>query len=426
MRAHLIAPLCTILLLSAACSDSPAAQDEPLIIIDEEDDGGHHHHGPDMIADQDMATETPDMAPDDGGLEPAPLLIEGELTYTSLHKATQANLLTTGLAFNPQQPDQLWLMQRWPVSEARCDSERQTNAGCAALEGSVTIISGAGTPQQAAQRRTDPNGWHFMRRPTAIAFGVNNTFATCGEERTGNYLDESADFIGPTLWSSDLSIFAMDPGLDENGDPLNGSHLDMLHETPYCMGIAHEAANIYWTFNGKIGSLDRYNFNADHGPGHDNHADGELYRYVVGQLKREPNIPSHMAYDKTSGMLYVADTGNARVVRLDTASGTVSGSATPVYEPLAVNQQIAGADLAEIVAPGTLTHPSGLVIHQGTLYVGDNATGQIHAFDLDGTPRTSIQTPLAAGALGALHVGPDKRLYIVDMLGSEVWRLDPK
>ena len=34
-----------------------------------------------------------------------------------------------------------------------------------------------------------------------------------------------------------------------------GSHLDMLHNTPLCMGIAHEAANRYWVFGGLKGSV---------------------------------------------------------------------------------------------------------------------------------------------------------------------------
>ena len=57
-------------------------------------------------------------------------------------------------------------------------------------------------------------------------------------------------YAGPVLWSSNPEIFGVEPKAGQNG-----THLDMLHETPYCMGIAHEAANIYWAFNGDVGAL---------------------------------------------------------------------------------------------------------------------------------------------------------------------------
>lgn len=423
-----LALLCSLLALAAACSDSHQhSHDDPLIIIDEDSGHGHHnnHNTPDMDA-PDQPVSPPDMDAPDEGPAVTSALIEGPVAISSVYKSNLATLMTTGISFNPQAPDQLWLIQRWPPSDARCDSRQQTNAGCTALEGSVTIVYKPGTPEQTSERRVDPNGWHFMRRPTGLSFGAPGTFASCGEERTGNYLDDRADFIGPTLWSSDLSIFAKDPGVDANGDPLNGSHLDMLHETPFCMGIEHEDANIYWTFNGDIGSLDRYDFKADHGPGYHDHSDGELYRYAVGQLKRLPGIPSHMAYDKAAKLLYVADTGNGRVVRLDPSTGTMTGPASPVYEPLAVNRQFEGAELIEIVRPGTVTHPSGLLLHAGKLYVADNATGVIHAFELDGTPIATLNTNLAPGALTGLTVGPDGKLYFTDMLSSEVLRIDPQ
>jgi sugar lactone lactonase YvrE len=133
-----------------------------------------------------------------------------------------------------------------------------------------------------------------------------------------------------------------------------------------------------------------------------------------------------MAYDEAAKLLYVADTGNGRVVRLDPSTGTMTGPASPVYEPLAVNKQFEGAELVEIVRPGTITHPSGLLLHEGKLYVADNATGIIHALELDGTPIATLNTNLAPGALTGLTVGPDGKLYFTDMLSSEVLRVDPQ
>lgn len=342
------------------------------------------------------------------------------VTWTLIHTSPRLRE-ATGLAFHPDRPDELWVINRPYESDASCDEMTATSEGCAALEGSVTIIKKPGQPDSTFDRKTDPNAWHFMRRPTGIAFGANNTFATCGEARTGNYLDDTADYIGPTLWSADPEVFAQDPG-----PGLNGSHLDMLHETPWCMGIAHEKENAYWVFNGNIGALDRYDFKQDHGPGHDNHDDGELSRYVVGQLKRTPNVPSHMAYVASEQRLYVADTGNSRVVSLDTTSGRVVGEAFPAYEVLAKNEQYEDAELLEIIPPGKLEHPSGLIHDAGVLYITDHATGIFYAFTTSGEQIRFLQSNLPPDALTGLAIGPDGKMYFVDQKTASVYRIDPK
>ncbi len=257
-----------------------------------------------------------------------------------------------------------------------------------------------------------------MRRPAAMAMGVQERWATCGEAMTGNFEDELSNFMGPTLWSSDLAIFAVH-------DANNGSHMDMLHATPLCMGIAHERDNVYWTFNGHVGAIDRYDFNADHGPGMHDHSDGSVSRYVQGQVTRVPGVPSHMEFRKQDGQLYIADTGNGRVVKLDTQSGTPSGNLTPVYEPLADASNIQGAVLTEFLAPGLLEQPSGLAWHDDVLFVTDHATSLIHAFGPDGTLLRSLDTGLPTGTLGGITFGPDNRLYFANMRTGSIHRIDP-
>ena len=72
---------------------------------------------------------------------------------------------------------------------------------------------------------------------------------------------QGGTFAGPSLWNSDMNVYAIDPGSDANGDRLNGSHLDMLHGSPYSMRI--ESA--FWVFDGYNGHIAWYNFAADHG-----------------------------------------------------------------------------------------------------------------------------------------------------------------
>ncbi len=321
----------------------------------------------------------------------------------------------TDLAFHPTR-DELWVSLREFYYEHPCTEN--TRYGCDALAGTVRIVRGLRTERPRSEEIADPNAWHFMRRPPALAFGVNDTWATCGEFRTGNYENDRADFMGPTLFSSDPDVFGIEP------PGKNGSHLDMNHGTPYCMGIEHERENVYWAFNGQIGALDKYNFNSPHEIGGSDHRDGEIYRYVEGELRREPGVPSHLAFDRDRRWLYVADTGHRRVVRLDTTSGSPAGT-IEVPDDMAVKQRVAEATLEVVVPEGRLQRPSGVAVHAGVVLVSDNATSRVYGFAPDGTQIGRVDTGLPKGSLAGIAVAPDGRLYLADMLTSAVHRLDP-
>ena len=344
------------------------------------------------------------------------------VTIESIHRATRTEAeRTTDLAFNPDGNNEIWLSHRMEENDLPCGSSG--NSGCFALQGSTTTLFEAGTPNQSEQWIMDFNAWHFMRRPPAIAWGENGYFATCGYARTGNALDDPNDFIGPSLWTSDPEVYRnWDP--NEQPEGWNGTHMDMLHASPWCLGIAHETENVYWVANGQIGSLDRYDFKADHGPGQADHSDGEIERYAIGTLLREPFVPGHLEFH--DGVVYAADPGNGRVISFDPTDAERVGGIRPQYEPLAFDATYAGGTLSELVAPGgRLDTPSGLAIHDDVLYVGDNTTGLIHAFELDGTWLRSLDTGLPEGHLAGLEVSPDGVMYFVDMLGSEVLRVLP-
>jgi hypothetical protein len=285
---------------------------------------------------------------------------------------------------------------------------------------SVVIITNPGEDDWFFDRLKDPAAGHFMNKPPAFEFGAvdetyGQTFGICGDNDNGGN-----DFMGPALFSSDLDVFAT-----QNEETGLGSHLDMLHSTTFCKGIAHVEGNVYFSFNGEKGSLDRYDFANDHGPGWDDHSDGHVFRYVEGFLAGVDDVSSHLDYDAESKLLYVADTGNRRVLTLDTTSG-VEGDTFPGLEVVATRTEVLDAELELFVGEDVLEQPSGLELHRGLVFVTDHATSQFLAFDLDGTLVRTLDTGLPEGSLGGFTFGPDGRVYFVDTLGGRVFRIDPE
>lgn len=321
------------------------------------------------------------------------------------------------LAFHPTR-DELWILNRRYEVPGVC-TKFTGAARCRSLSGFTTIVFNPGKEDQSAQVLEDKNSWHFMRRPPALAMGANETFATCGEAATGNHEDNDIMYMGPTLWSSDLAVYAQPSGG-------NGSHLDMLHVTPWCMGIAHERDNIYWLFNGHVGSIDKYDFKEDHGPGKEDHSDGMVFRYVLGEVARVPNVPSHMKFHHDSQQLYIADTGHARIVKLDTSMAKPSGDIEPIYEDIAQADMMSGATLTEVVAAGVVAQPSGLVLHKNVLYVSDHLNSRFYAFDLEGNLLRVLDTNLPPRSIAGFVVGPDERIWFSNMQTGTVYRIDPK
>lgn len=336
---------------------------------------------------------------------------------TQVYKpSAKVPLSATSLSFNPTVDGELWVALRQFPSGKQCTM--MIDDGCTALVGVMAVVSDATGDAPHGVVKQDGNAWHFMRRPAAMAWGAGDYFASCGEALTDNFEDVAIPYAGPVLWSSDPTVFGVTPKEGQNG-----THLDMLHETPYCMGIAHERDNAFWAFNGDAGSLDRVDFHAPHQIGGEDHSDGEVHRYVTGQLLRVPEVPSHLAYDAARNLVYVADTGHGRVVSVDPSTATAGGD-IDVYEVLAASGAMDGAKLTELVPPGTIEKPSGMALDGDTLYVTDNASGLIYVLDVTGKQQRVINSGLAAGALAGITVGPDQKLYIANLSDGTVSRVE--
>ena len=318
------------------------------------------------------------------------------------------------LGFNPEREGELWVVNR--------DDD------------SVSIFFDAADNRQESDHIIDPYALHFMEEVSSIAFGNTDTFATCHESRnTYNNQGDPNDFMGPTLWSSDLDIFgtsnqeAIDYLTELFGFPTDlGSHLDMLHESPLCMGIEWQVDNVYWVFNGQDGSIDRNDFKVDHGVGFDDHSDGTIFKYGVGEFERVPDVPSHMKLDHASRLLYIADSGNNAIKVLDiTAGDTDQRQAT--MEPGTQHYTMTGEDIWTLIDGDDfgMEVPSGLTIVDDTIFVTDNATSTIFAFTLEGELIDSLETPFPEGALMGIYGSSIDDLWLVNSVDDEVWRLQP-
>ena len=358
-----------------------------------DDDGAEHDTGEGEVSDdaEDGEEGTPTGLPVLGSGSASVDAVD----FRSVGDASDGMNTPRDLAFNPDVANELWVVNR--------------------ADDSVSVFSDVGTSEQSSQHIVDPYAMHFMDEVAAIAFGAamhaptsSPNFATC-QESTNTYGGELEPnyFMGPTLWSSDLDIFGK-----SNPEAVSflsemfgryvdlGSHLDMLHESPLCVGIEHEVDNVYWVFDGYNESIVRYDFQEDHGPGFDDHDDGIMARYVEGRVAYSPDVPSHMVLDPIAGLLYIADTGNNRIAVLDTESGE-RGADLERVEPGTVHYEMVGATLSTFIDGEDvgLVAPSGIEIIDGILFVTDNETSEIIAFDADGMEIDRLDTRLAPGSL---------------------------
>ncbi len=170
----------------------------------------------------------------------------------------------------------------------------------------------------------------------------------------------------------------------------------------------------------------KYDFAADNGIGNDEHGDGEAFQYITGQLKYAPGIPSHLAFRQADRSLFIADTGNGRIVRMDTTTGT-RGQRLQSFEPMAAHYRMENAVAAELVSKTSalVEAPSGLELKNDLLYVSDNKNSRISVFTLSGERVNYLDTGLPPGSLAGMAFGPDEKLYVVDMVGNRVLRIDP-
>ena len=308
------------------------------------------------------------------------------------------------LEFHPDIPGELWVVQE---------------------DQSLVVLHDAGTADQTGtvQDQMGPATAHFYAIPSGIAFSEDNgNWASSHEtdERTQGANGTPADFMGPTLWTGDISLY--------DTAPAHAQHLDMLHNSPSGMGIAWEEENTFWYFDGYHSAVTRYAFNEDHGLGGADHSDGVTARYIEGGVERKRGVPSHLEFVRETDQLFIADTGNDRVAVLDCTSGTRGDIVVPNYDD--VDQyRVDAADLATFsegadVGFGT---PSGLAVQGDFVFITDNGNSNLLALSRsDGSLVDWLELDTPRGSLMGLEFDGDGNLYVVNYEDDQILRISPK
>ncbi len=292
-----------------------------------------------------------------------------------------------------------------------------------ATGGSMDIFYNAGMSSQTNQLRHDSHADHFYYYPSAIAFSNIGELANTNEIQ--NTSSSSTTFMGPALWLADTAIFAnIWQGGWSNGYPL-GSHIDMLHQSPFSMGIAWDSAKAYWVMDGYNGNICKYDFVNDHSPGYDNHSAGKIWRYSDVTVTRVPQVPSHMVLDKTNGWLYFIDGGSKKVKRMNVNNGVISGTLTvpsTANESLAGYWNVLGSTVQTL--DSLTTQPCGMDYYNGRLVVSDYTNGNIYLYNTAGT--FSILDTIVTGHPGMMGVkiGNDGHIWCVNKTENKIYRLD--
>jgi len=334
--------------------------------------------------------------------------LSGTPTYTTIASPAQGIGQPRDLDFKPN-TNELWVANKGDANGS-----------------SMVIIFNAGQSNQSSQHRKDSHSSHFKINVTGIAFGTHGDWGSTNEIK--NTAAPSSTFMGPALWSSDTSIFARVFQNNWLPDRPLGSHLDMLHQSPFAMGIAHDSGNRYWVSDGHNGNLCKYDFGADHSPGYDDHANGKIWRYTDVPLTRQVDVPGHMIKDMATGWLYIIDAGTKKLKRVNTSTGNITGTLTvpsTSAELLAGYWSVTGAQV-QVLDSFLTSQPCGIDLYNGRLIVGDYNTGAIHVYNITGPSPVKMGT-IATGQTGitGLKIGPDGRIWFVNYTSSTVVRINP-
>jgi len=312
---------------------------------------------------------------------------------------------------------------------------------------SVSIVASLGTDRQTTISRRDRGYYHYMINATALAFNMVqnsgrrpdrdgfNYWGVCNDNRN-TYMEakEPNYFMGPTLYNSDPNNFNLVNRLGEvcaDDEECFFLHSDMLHESPACIGIAHDPetvsayGNVYWAFdstgNQKEGQLVRFDFSQPHGPGSMDHSVAAIRRFPQITLARgEDGVHAGMVVHPERRELFVAEPGANQITVVNVNSGTFARTAReeyPIYSNALPSFEYSIYECADkrVFATGIDT-PTGLAISPDgkRLFVAERASGDILVYEI---ATASLLTRINTGLekIGGMAFSPvSEQLHFVD------------
>ena len=326
--------------------------------------------------------------------------------------ASSTNLLSSpiDLDFYPDQskrPFELWLL----------------NQGTSSTGGSTVIVSNANKGARTSKYVKDGNAWHFMAMASSMAFGDSN-WATSQDIIDANR--QGGKYTGPTLWPGDKTIYGIIGNPSTQTE--NGSHLSMIHQSPYGKGIAFEKDNVFWLLDGYEGNIKRYDFGNPHQPGGDDHSGGGVRVFSEFSFTKHATLPGHIVIDANRKYLFGCDPIGKRVFRIDITTGTNSGARTKINaESLGLGYvTYTGLIKVDTLIKG-FTSPVGIDVYGNRLIVTDNGTDEIIIYDISKNysevGRIKLKYNSNPDPMG-IKVGPDGKIYFVDKTNKSAYMID--
>ena len=148
-----------------------------------------------------------------------------------------------------------------------------------------------------------------------------------------------------------------------------------------------------------------------------------MTRYPEVETERVDDVASHMILDEEKKWLYIVDTGNKRVIRLDITSGERGNTLSAPNEDLADYYEMTNTTSEVIISEG-LDQPAGIELVDNRLFVSDKALGKIFLYDIDNDFELLGEIVVGEGVQG-IKVGIERSLYYVNSIDETLIRLAP-
>ena len=134
-----------------------------------------------------------------------------------------------------------------------------------------------------------------------------------------------------------------------------------------------------------------------------------------------------MVIDRGSDLLYVCDTGNNRIIRMNINSGSINYSLTPYGENIEGYYSMYNAEYETVIDSG-LINPTGIDIYNNYLLVSDYSNGEIIIYNIEQQNNFQeikrIQTNLSNDIMG-IKVGPDGSIWYVCTNSNKLYQILP-